>query len=194
MRVGVITDIHGNTVALDSFFRRGMLRPPSSIPQGCATRACGAFGARRVKTARLARREELGAERCEWPAALPTHARIGSTLLVHASPGRDDGVGHTHRRVDRVVDGVRIVNPGSVGNPIEADLCAGWGIVDGDDIELRRVAYDRDAAIEQALACGIPEHGATAIVAHLRGERIFTDQPITVDVTTFEPPLEAKRA
>jgi hypothetical protein len=89
-----------------------------------------------------------------------------------------------------------VINPGSVGNPIEADLCAGWAVVDGDDIDLRRVAYDRDAAIELTVSSGIPEDGAEAIVAHLRGERIFTDQPMRsdLDVHAFEPPLDAKRA
>jgi hypothetical protein len=69
----------------------------------------------------------------------------GGTLLgIHASPGRDDGPGinadwsdselreilgdceasvivggHTHVPTDRVVDGIRVLNPGSVGIPRE---------------------------------------------------------------------------
>jgi diadenosine tetraphosphatase ApaH/serine/threonine PP2A family protein phosphatase len=153
----------------------------------------------------------------QWLTSLPLHARIGSTLLVHASPGRDDGpgldarlsdeqlhvlvrgcgasrvfVGHTHRRVDRTVDGVRVINPGSVGNPIESDLRAGWAVVDGDDVELRRVDYDRELVVRQTEASGHPV--PDGIVAHLRGARIFTDQPLSVEVHDFEPPLEDKQA
>jgi predicted phosphodiesterase len=59
-----------------------------------------------------------------------------------------------------------------LGDPIEADLCAGWAVIDGDDVDLRRVAYDLDAAIELTMSCGMPDHGRDAVVAHLRGERI----------------------
>jgi predicted phosphodiesterase len=163
-------------------------------------------------------RQQLGAKRLDWLRTMPVHARAGGTLLVHASPGRDDGpglhprltdddlrvltrgceaqlvlVGHTHRRVDRTVDGVRLVNPGSVGNPTEDDLCAGWAVVEGGDVELRRVAYDRDAVIRQAESCGNPD--IAMILDHLRGERIdrSTVRP-DFDVHEFEPPLAAKRA
>ncbi|HYI24837.1 MAG TPA: metallophosphoesterase family protein, partial [Thermomicrobiales bacterium] len=80
----------------------------------------------------------------DWVASLPTDARVvlpdgTRVLIVHASPGTDDGpglrdtqsddevraliadadaglivVGHTHLPIDRTVDGVRIWNLGSV--------------------------------------------------------------------------------
>lgn len=53
--------------------------------------------------------------------------------------------GHTHMQFDRLVSGVRIVNAGSVGMPYELAPGAYWALV-GDSVELRRSAYDLDAA------------------------------------------------
>jgi putative phosphoesterase len=242
-RTGVVTDIHGNLVALDAvladaesqaierWFVLGDLVAVGPDPVGTVERLQALPNATFVRgnTERYLTdtdtdrhgmawtRAQLGTARLDWLRTMPLHARFDRTLLVHASPGRDDGVGldfrlrddqlrvlvrgcdadlvlvgHTHRHFDRTVDGVRIVNPGSVGNAIEPDGCAGWAVVDGDDIDLRRVAYDRDAVIAQAEASGNPV--IDGIIAHLRGERIFTDQPLDVDITEYEPPLEAKRA
>lgn len=58
-------------------------------------------------------------------------------------------VGHTHRAMDRrLAPRLRVVNPGSVSNPIppEPDIRAGYVLVKADErghsIELRRVPYD----------------------------------------------------
>jgi len=98
------------------------------------------------------------------------------TLLVHASPGEDDGdglhpgmtdaeiqgkiknvdadlllIGHTHLPFYRTVDGLRIVNPGSVSNPIAPDTRACYAIMTIDatsyKIELYRVVFDLNATI-----------------------------------------------
>ena len=115
----------------------------------------------------------------QWLAALPLEHREtladGTRLLaVHASPGTDDGrgispatidaavadvdadlvvVGHTHNAFDcTAANGVRVVNPGSVSNPLPPDLRAGYALIDTDGpaltVEHRRVAYDRDAVID----------------------------------------------
>lgn len=58
-------------------------------------------------------------------------------------------VGHTHRAMDRhLAPGPRVINPGSVSNPIppEPDIRAGYVLLKTDEqghsIELRRVPYD----------------------------------------------------
>lgn len=118
----------------------------------------------------------------DWLDELPLEHRWtvgngGRMLAVHASPGRDDGegvhpnqaaqdvrrlldgydadlvfVGHTHQVVDRVVGGVRVVNPGSISNHLGPDVSAKYAIVTseaaGYDIEFRRVDYDVQAAID----------------------------------------------
>ena len=137
-----------------------------------------------------------------WLASFPLEQRLtlpdGTRLLgVHAAPGRDDGpgihpglddgqlaavlsgsgadlvcVGHTHVPLDRSVDGVRVVNLGSIGNPTTADLRAGYGLLEagpnGCRVELRRVDYDRReviAAIERSR-----QPTASYLIQFMKGE------------------------
>jgi putative phosphoesterase len=61
--------------------------------------------------------------------------------------------GHTHMQFDRTVDGIRVVNAGSVGMSYgTTDGC--WALVDGNDVELRRTSYDLEAAAERLRASG----------------------------------------
>jgi Calcineurin-like phosphoesterase superfamily domain len=93
---------------------------------------------------------------------------LGPTLFCHATPRRDDefvlvdspvslwnaalsGVeervvvcGHTHMPFDRLVDGRRVVNPGSVGMAY-GPPGAYWALL-GPQVELRRTSYDVAAA------------------------------------------------
>jgi predicted phosphodiesterase len=109
---------------------------------------------------------ELGAERAQPLGELPLTVSVDGVLFCHATPRSDEelltrissperwshalaGVeaklvvaGHTHQQDDRVVDGVRFVNAGSVGLPYEGDGDARWlWIADGVP-ELRRTTYD----------------------------------------------------
>ena len=52
---------------------------------------------------------------------------------------------HTHVSYDRVVDGTRLLNPGSVGLPYEGRPGAYWALL-GPEVEHRRTEYDLDAA------------------------------------------------
>jgi predicted phosphodiesterase len=56
---------------------------------------------------------------------------------------------HVHIQFDREVDGVRSVNPGSVGLPYEGEPGAYWALL-GPDVDLRRTEYDVERA---AAAC-----------------------------------------
>lgn len=96
------------------------------------------------------------------------------TVFCHASPGSDmlgftdqpadtdaDAVktkvdaktivcGHTHIQFERDVDGVRIVNPGSVGLPFDGDRSAAYGILYPDgSFHLKRVEYDIELALNE---------------------------------------------
>jgi predicted phosphodiesterase len=61
--------------------------------------------------------------------------------------------GHTHCPVDRTVGGVRFVNGGSVGMPLDGDPRSGYVLLDfvrgGCEVTFRRVAYDRDALLSE---------------------------------------------
>ena len=62
---------------------------------------------------------------------------------------------HVHLQYDRVVDGIRLLSPGSVGLPNADGGAAYWALL-GPDVELRRTGYDLDAAVELMRATGDP--------------------------------------
>lgn len=125
-------------------------------------------------------RSALPGERIAQLAALPSELRCGPTLYCHASPGSDAIgfepspraderqrlasvnaerviAGHTHIQFRRraAVDGIELINPGSVGLPLDGDRRAAYALVHESDelsdrhgqIELRRVPYDIERAI-----------------------------------------------
>jgi putative phosphoesterase len=133
--------------------------------------------------------EAIGDDAVERLYALPVSYRRGETLFVHGSPlsdvesfaaePRDDDelllageheartivFGHSHLQFVREgPGGVRLVNPGSVGQPLDGDRRAAWALMDGDRIELRRTEYDVERAIEEVRRV-LPER-AVAIVEH----------------------------
>src|SRR4051794_31859029 len=61
-------------------------------------------------------------------------------------------VGHTHMPFDRLVDGRRVGNPGSVGMP-SGPPGACWAVL-GPHVELRRTTYDVAAAARRVAAAG----------------------------------------
>ena len=63
---------------------------------------------------------------------------------------------HTHMQYDRRVGETRLLNPGSVGLPYEPEPGHAYWAMLGPDVELRRTAYDLDAAIERLRAGGMP--------------------------------------
>jgi len=123
---------------------------------------------------------------------------LGPTRFVHGSPRSDEecvtpltpaervrefmaGVpervvvtAHVHVSYDRVVDGVRLVGPGSVGRPYEGERGARWAIL-GPDVELRRTDYDHEATADLYRTSGIP--GSDEDVRHLL-EPISREEPI----------------
>ncbi|MBI5082182.1 MAG: metallophosphoesterase family protein [Chloroflexi bacterium] len=140
----------------------------------------------------------------DWLAALPLDRRFtlpnGTRVLcVHASPGTDEGrgmnpwmtddelwellkecdadlvfVGHTHQAQDRTVNGVRLINPSSVSNPIAPDLRAGYVLLTADEkgyrLEQRRVDYDHESVVEAIQKIKHP--AAELVTQHLRGQQL----------------------
>ena len=119
----------------------------------------------------------------DWLAQLPLELRLtlpdGTRLLgVHAAPGLDDGtgitpilsdgelrdvlapagadlviVGHTHVPLDRTVEQVRVVNLGSVSNPMKPRREASYAMLQADsagyNVQMRYVEYDREAVVAE---------------------------------------------
>lgn len=138
----------------------------------------------------------------DWLDDLPLEHREtlshGTRLLaVHAAPGRDDNpalehnmsdedaaaliancaadlvlTGHTHVAHDRIVENVRLVNPGSVSNPKAPDLRAKYAVlhIGNDDyrVEQRYVDYDHGAVVEHLREMHHPS--PDYIVRFMRGE------------------------
>ena len=81
--------------------------------------------------------------------------------------------GHTHLQFRRVrPDGVELINPGSVGMPLDGDTRAAFALIDEDDaVELRRVGYDHVAVADEMLENLRAEPWVTRTVERLRTAR-----------------------
>jgi len=115
-----------------------------------------------------------------WPLTVELDvAGLGRVLFCHATPGADTPIvtrvtpmpealaalgpvgggvvvcGHTHVQFDRVLDGVRLVNAGSVGAPYEGSPDARWALL-GADVQLLSTPYDARAALARLGATGYP--------------------------------------
>ncbi|MDB5312832.1 MAG: YfcE family phosphodiesterase [Gemmataceae bacterium] len=75
-------------------------------------------------------------------------------------------VGHTHQPYTLTVNGVTVINPGSIGLPRDGDSRASYGVVDGDRIELKRVEYPVDETI-QAVGASALEPTAKQMLADI---------------------------
>ena len=214
MRIAVFSDVHGNLVALDAALADasgvdahwflGDLVAHGPRPAACVRRVRELPGlvAVRGNTDRYTlhepplaeavpsfdwTRSALSPEDLAWLGSLPVEARPrDGVLLVHASPGRDDGpgldphdgddasiargftadaadlilVGHTHHPEERRLGGARVVNPGSVSLPRTSDALTRYAVLTSTDdvwsVEHRVVPYDRDAVLADLAASDHP--------------------------------------
>jgi putative phosphoesterase len=131
----------------------------------------------------------LGAEE-GWQYSLQAGIELDRVLYVHGSPLSDvdsfapqtaageermlvgvrDKIvvfGHSHQQFRRPgPDGTELLNPGSVGMPLDGDVRAAWAVrLDDGDFEFRRTEYDVEwaAAGWRALASPWSEQAATRI-------------------------------
>jgi predicted phosphodiesterase len=119
-----------------------------------------------VTTAMAVARESLGPSLVERLYKLPERAELDGMLICHGSPISDvdsfapvpqDGeermlngtedrtivFGHSHRQFRRPgPEGTLLVNPGSVGAPLDGDPRAAWALLQDGEIHFRRTAYD----------------------------------------------------
>jgi putative phosphoesterase len=56
-------------------------------------------------------------------------------------------VGHSHMQFNLLVDGIVVLNPGSVGLPRDGDPRAAYAIIDDNRIELKRIGYPIEETI-----------------------------------------------
>jgi putative phosphoesterase len=134
------------------------------------------------RSARLWVAERLSEDDLRFLNDLPLDVVVDGGRFCHGAPGSDvetitrltpderlrtllAGVreptvvcGHTHVQFDRVVDGTRVLNAGSVGYPYEANPGAYWLLL-GEDPEFRRTPYDVEGAMRRIEATGYPRLG-----------------------------------
>jgi len=114
----------------------------------------------------------LSEDELEWLYALPSDAELDGVLYVHGCVGRDDDTfalepqpederrvggasdrtivfGHSHVQFRRPgPNGTHLLNPGSVGMPLDGDPRAAWAVRREDgEFEFRRTAYDVERAV-----------------------------------------------
>jgi predicted phosphodiesterase len=127
-----------------------------------------------VRPAIVACREALGDSTVVRLADLPEQLEHEDGVLVcHGSPVSDvrsffpepaddesellEGVtarrivfGHTHVPFRRMAGGIELINPGSVGMPLDGDTRAAYAVVHPTgEVEHRRVAYDHSATADR---------------------------------------------
>jgi predicted phosphodiesterase len=124
-----------------------------------------------VRGAREAATAALGDDAVAELGALPDQLVLDGVRYCHGSPkadmdsfaveptGDEDDLlagaterrivfGHTHLQFRRHLGDIELVNPGSVGFPLDGDRRAAYALV-GDDgaVELRRIEYDAESAV-----------------------------------------------
>lgn len=77
-------------------------------------------------------------------------------------------LGHTHFPMVRMIHGVTVVNPGSVGQPRDGIPMASYAIWEDGRVEIKRVHYDIDATIKGLHETNIPSHQIAILAKILR--------------------------
>jgi predicted phosphodiesterase len=93
--------------------------------------------------------------------------------------------GHTHMQFDRTVGRMRVVNPGSVGMPY-GEPGAFWAVL-GPDVQMRRSAYDREAAATRITSLDWP------VAEEFARENVLT-VPSAEKAMSFMREMEAKQS
>ncbi len=219
MRIAIVSDVHGNLLALEAVIADLAEVRPDLVVQGGDLALGGPYPAEVVDRVRelgwpgvlgntdavladdrtipepargfmappAARsREMLGPERVAWLTGQPMEWRDGGIALVHAVPGDCWAVvahdasdarlretygplgvpiavyGHIHHAYLRRLDGLTVVNTGSLSLSLDGDLRATYVVVEDGHIAHRRVAYNVERAAADLLAMEYPNADAYA--------------------------------
>ena len=131
-----------------------------------------------LKTALTAARESLGPALVERLYRLPEQGELDGILVCHGAPLSDIEsfapepqpdeermlageaertilFGHSHRQFERPgPNGTFLVNPGSVGAPLDGDTRAAWALYASGELRVRRTVYDVERAAAQMRTYG----------------------------------------
>jgi predicted phosphodiesterase len=125
----------------------------------------------------------ISEERLRWLQNLPPVYSHEVFSLVHASPGdlwrapmpnaSDDELRNTYKSLDaplavyghihcpfiRRLPGMTVANTGSVSQSYDGDTRASYLVIDGEELNIRRVEYDVQSEAEDLLRSGLPHAG-----------------------------------
>ena len=93
-----------------------------------------------------------------WTSAIRPR-QLGITSLL---------IGHSHEPLIRTIDGIVVVNPGSVGLPKDGDARASYGTWEDGHFALHRVEYDTESAVRRYRHMAIPDDAKQDLVAVIR--------------------------
>lgn len=114
---------------------------------------------------------------------LLSHGSPGGDMYKYLRPGVTDKemeselkdidadivfIGHTHLPMVREINGITIVNPGSVGQPRDGIPLASYAIWEDGRVEVKRVRYDIEATVKGLQATNIPSGQVSTLTRILR--------------------------
>jgi putative phosphoesterase len=167
--------------------------------------------------------KELSPSNVAYLQALPKELRfeIGGTnvLVVHGSPDSVEEhihpdtsderlkeiaarasadviiTGHTHVQMNRNVDGVAFVNPGSVGRPVDGDPRAEYAVLSFNPltVEFRRVNYDVGALADRMRKKAQPETHVQAILHGVHLDTIKKQEEALTKRQLWKSPSTVKK-
>src|SRR6266567_3485499 len=156
MRVAVISDIHGNQIALEAVLQdlaqQAAMDHLASLP--FSHRIANANGSNLL----IVHANPLNLEDAIFPNA-------PDSTLEHFLGDLEPGIGalafgHLHIAYTRRWRRLLLVDVASCGLPRDEDLRAAYGILTWQDgtwkAEIRRVAYDVQEVVKQIESCGMP--------------------------------------
>jgi putative phosphoesterase len=139
------------------------------------------------------------------PEKLKIKAKGYRFLVVHGSPaGNDDPIyndtsddvlkellvgvkadillcGHTHKPFIREVLGIQVINPGSVGRPIDHDPRASYVVLNIKksevDVDFYRVEYNIQIAVDGIKETGLPEHYSRMVAEGIAPDDLTQKDP-----------------
>jgi putative phosphoesterase len=86
-------------------------------------------------------------------------------------------VGHSHMQFNLPVDGMVVINPGSVGQPRDGDPRAAYALIEGNKVELKRVEYPVEETVARIEEAPIPDRAKQLLVHCLRTGRLPDPDP-----------------
>lgn len=125
-----------------------------------------------------------GSPRSPFEPIFPTTSDEEAALILQGVQETTVFAAHSHLALDRHIVGWHLLNPGSVGNPLDGDLRASYMLVEGDaggwQSVLRKVSFDCERVYREFERTGFVEQ--CGVVGHFIVKEYHTAQ---VEVTPF---------